>query len=224
MGINKIYTTEELEKAKRSPSFEREYDLKYAGKIGNVFHTSQIDAAVARGNTYDPDRPVEMCAKSMRIDPGWGSSPFGIVITQFVDKTIQIIFAEEYERPDFEEMIIKVASMLFEYKITKVYVDGSNPSFISSLKRRIGENPNYQNYSKEELQCQIHGKMIVCPINFSQKHRDMLMLLKVNQVKESLKLQVSVSHMPIGMTDGLEGCFEYVLLPFRSYCSTQTQD
>jgi hypothetical protein len=32
-GIGKIYTAEEIEKAKQSPSFEREYDLKYLGKI-----------------------------------------------------------------------------------------------------------------------------------------------------------------------------------------------
>lgn len=38
-GIGKIYTAEEIEKAKQSPSFEREYNLKYLGRIGNVFHT-----------------------------------------------------------------------------------------------------------------------------------------------------------------------------------------
>jgi hypothetical protein len=38
-GIGKIYTAEEIEKAKQSPSFEREYNLKYLVKIGNVFHT-----------------------------------------------------------------------------------------------------------------------------------------------------------------------------------------
>ena len=168
-GIDKIYTTAELEKARKSPSFEREYDLKYTGKIGNVFHTTEIENAVARGETYNPERPIDMCAKSMGIDPGWDSSPFGIVVTQFVDKTIQITLAEEYERPDFEDMVRKVSSMLHKYKITKVYVDGSNPSFISSLKRRIGENPNYEVYTKEELRNLINGRMVVCPINFSQK-------------------------------------------------------
>jgi hypothetical protein len=39
-GIGKIYTAEEIEKAKQSPSFEREYNLKYLGKIGNLFHTN----------------------------------------------------------------------------------------------------------------------------------------------------------------------------------------
>jgi hypothetical protein len=41
-GIGRIYSEEEIEKAKAS-SFEREYNLKYLGKIGNVFHTKDID-------------------------------------------------------------------------------------------------------------------------------------------------------------------------------------
>jgi hypothetical protein len=46
-GLDRIYTREEIEKAKVSPSFEREYNLKYLGKIGNVFHTKDIDNAKA---------------------------------------------------------------------------------------------------------------------------------------------------------------------------------
>ena len=45
-GLSKIYTEVEIEKAKRSPSFEREYNLKYLGKVGNVFHTLDIEAAI----------------------------------------------------------------------------------------------------------------------------------------------------------------------------------
>jgi hypothetical protein len=45
-GIGKIYSKEEIEKAKASRSFEREYNLKYLGKIGNVFHTKDIEAAI----------------------------------------------------------------------------------------------------------------------------------------------------------------------------------
>jgi hypothetical protein len=40
-GIGKIYTAEEIEKAKAS-SFEREYNPKYLGKIGNVFQRKDI--------------------------------------------------------------------------------------------------------------------------------------------------------------------------------------
>ena len=45
-GLDRIYTIKEIEKAKASPSFEREYNLKYLGKIGNVFHTLDIEAAI----------------------------------------------------------------------------------------------------------------------------------------------------------------------------------
>ena len=45
-GLDSIYTREEIEKANASPSFEREYNLKYLGKVGNVFHTLDIEAAI----------------------------------------------------------------------------------------------------------------------------------------------------------------------------------
>ena len=42
-GLHRIYTKEEIEKAKGSPSFDREYCLKYLGLIGNVFLQSAIE-------------------------------------------------------------------------------------------------------------------------------------------------------------------------------------
>ena len=38
------------------------------------------------------------------IDPAYGSSAFGIVATQWIDNHIQILHAEEYHRPDYNEM------------------------------------------------------------------------------------------------------------------------
>ena len=51
-GLDKIYTREEIEKAKASPSFEREYNLKYLGGIGNVFNPADIDAAIVKRVRY----------------------------------------------------------------------------------------------------------------------------------------------------------------------------
>ncbi len=45
-GLDKIYTREEIALAQQSPSFEREYNLKYLGKVGNVFHTLDIEAGI----------------------------------------------------------------------------------------------------------------------------------------------------------------------------------
>ena len=44
-GLDRIYTRDEIEQAKASPGFEREYNLKYLGRVGNVFHILDIEAA-----------------------------------------------------------------------------------------------------------------------------------------------------------------------------------
>lgn len=174
-GLDRIYTREEIEKAKASPSFEREYNLKYLGLIGNVFHTNDIDAAIQRGKGYDPDSIVKMSGKSIGIDPAYGSSNFGIVGTQGVDQQIQVIFAEEFERPDFNQMLWLVAKLMQQYGCVRVYIDGANPSFIKSLKRMIGEDEHYEKYTKEQMERYAKNPfMKVYPVNFSTKHRDML--------------------------------------------------
>ena len=82
-GLDKIYTREEIAKAKKSPSFGREYDLQYLGLIGNTFHTADIERAIALGKKFRT--PNKYAQQSMGIDPGFGSSPFGIVVIQFSD-------------------------------------------------------------------------------------------------------------------------------------------
>jgi hypothetical protein len=168
-GLDKIYTREEIEKAKISPSFEREYNLKYLGGIGNVFHTKDIDAAIEKGKLYDAANPVAMSPKSMGIDPAYGSSSFGIVVTQFVDGQVQILHAEEYKRPDFNEMLKMAWNLIVNYTVQKIYIDGANPSFIKSLKIQWGERPDYENVPKEQKQF-----MRVEPVNFNQEHKEML--------------------------------------------------
>ncbi|MFL6403433.1 MAG: hypothetical protein ACJ71M_08155, partial [Nitrososphaeraceae archaeon] len=179
-GIGKIYSEEEIEKAKQSPSFEREYNLKYLGKIGNVFHTKDIEAAIEKGRKYDPDtfNRVYLSSRSMGIDPAWGSSAFGIVITQWEDNHIQIMHAEEYHRPDYNEMLSTVYSLMSKYSVDKVYIDGANPSFIRSLKMQIGEDPDYDKviarYRSEKLGDNWSQNMRIVPVNFNSEHKGML--------------------------------------------------
>jgi hypothetical protein len=178
-GIGKIYTAEEIEKAKASPSFEREYNVKYLGKIGNVFHTKDIEAAIEKGRKYNPDdyNPYYFTSKSIGIDPAYGSSAFGIVVTQWIDNHIQILHAEEYHRPDYNEMLSVVYGLMSKYQVDKVYIDGANPSFIKSLKIQIGEDADYDRviarYRSEKLGDATKDMRIV-PVNFNSEHKAML--------------------------------------------------
>lgn len=169
-GVGKIYSKEDIEKAKQSPSFEREYNLKYLGRIGNVFNVREIELAIEKGKNYDPDKINEMSPKSMGIDPGFGSSAFAIVVTQWEDQQIQIVHAEEYQRPDFNEMLEKVFKLYTKHHpIMKIYIDGANPSFIKALKSMLGERSSYEEVPKDHWRY-----MKVQPVNFATRHKAML--------------------------------------------------
>ena len=177
-GQDKIYSIEDIEKAKKSPSFEREYNLKYLGLLGNVFHTKDIERAIVE---YYPDDPNVngYALKSMGIDCGFGSSAFGIVITRISDDKIQVLFADEFERPDYNEMLDKVLNLLSKYSYCKIYVDGANPEFIRSLKYQIGEESNpifyYDTIERaRKHRTPVEGVMNVVPVHFSTEHRSML--------------------------------------------------
>src|SRR6187200_2102546 len=175
-GLDRIYSREEIEKAKASPSFEREYNLKYLGFIGNVFHTRDIEAAIEKGRKYSPDTVGSpyFASKSMGIDPAYGSSAFGIVVTQWVDHHIQILHAEEYHRPDYNEMLSTVYSLMSKYDVDKVYIDGANPSFIKSLKLQIGEDADYMPEIHKAKQENRKPDMRIVPVNFNKEHKTML--------------------------------------------------
>jgi hypothetical protein len=180
-GIGKIYTQEEIDKAKQSPSFDREYDLKYLGKIGNVFHTKDIEAAIQKGALYDPEiSPANPFAAdfgiSMGIDPGYGSSSFGIVITQLVDAQSQVLYADEYQRPDFNEMLNVTMELVSKYKVQKVYIDAANPSFIRALKMAIGDGEDYESQISyyKKMKWNWHSHMTVIPVSFNTEHKEML--------------------------------------------------
>ena len=77
--------------------------------IGNIFHTKVIEVAIDKGDNYNPPSNVDevnyYTQKSMGIDPGFGSSAFGVVVTQMSYNLIQVLEAEEYYSPDFNQIL-----------------------------------------------------------------------------------------------------------------------
>ena len=192
-GIRKIYSKEEIDKVRQSPSFSREYDLQYLGLIGNTFHTKDIDTAVELGKKYNPNRVVVEANKVLGIDPGWGSSAFGLVLLQVANGRIEVLFADEFERPRYEDMASKVIDMIRglnrrnidqEYlDSVKIYVDSANPEFIATLKREVGETTQWDYIQERQQYCKKHNLdlaryMTVVPVPFSTAGKDMIMHTK----------------------------------------------
>jgi hypothetical protein len=62
---------------------------------------------------------------------------------------VNVLHAEEYQRPDFNEMIQTTVRLLDRYNVTfeghsRIFVDGANPSFIRALKDKLDEDTNYE--------------------------------------------------------------------------------
>ena len=75
-------------------------------------------------------------------------SNIGVCITELVDGMVNVVHAEEYPRPDFNEMIKTTVNLLDKYDIRfdnscRIFVDAANPSFISTLKQAVNEDPDY---------------------------------------------------------------------------------
>ena len=100
---------------------------------------------------------------------------------------MNVLHAEEYQRPDFNQMIAITLNLLDEYDIKfnnkcRIFVDGANPSFIRALKDRVDEDTNYEqqtSYYKKaypsvyDLEFLQHN-MFIIPVPFAKYHKQML--------------------------------------------------
>jgi hypothetical protein len=102
---------------------------------------------------------------------------------------------KEYHRPDYNEMLSTVYSLMSKYDIDMVYVDGANPSFIKSLKLQIGEDADYDKviarYKAEGLGDSWRQNMKIIPVNFNKEHKAMLGHCKMLLEKDGGKIVIN---------------------------------
>lgn len=185
-GLGKIYTDEEIARAKATPSFRREYELEYLGEFGDAFTPESIALAEKNGLECKAiiDNEIRQDThKSMGVDAGWAKSAFAIVITQLNPENdrIEVLYAEEFIHPDFNDMIDLIIKLKQNYHVGKVFVDSANNPVIQTLKKILGEREDYQ----AELE-KIRKKrppdparyMDVVPVSFNLEGRPMLIATK----------------------------------------------
>ena len=204
-GLDKIYTREEIEKAKASPSFEREYNLKYLGRIGNVFHTLDIEAAICtqqEGQEMMDWSTSTMAGRSMGIDVAWGdTSKFAIVVTQYRNNKVEVFYAESFEKPLMNEIINQIMQLKQRHHITKIYCDGANPEVIRELKSRIGEYHDYYGRLTEEQIWALRSSNSwqIIPVNFQKRHREMLQWTYTLMSKRLVKIHPSLQNLIVSL-------------------------
>jgi hypothetical protein len=122
VGLGKIYTKEEIDKAKKARGFEREYNLQYGHGSGNLFDYGEVNACV---EYYSLGPDPHASASVLAVDPCYGSSKFGIIGADQVDGTLYIRVCYQFERPTYSKMLDGVMMSARDYPV--VLVDSAHP-------------------------------------------------------------------------------------------------
>lgn len=174
VGLNKIYDMQQIEDAKKSESFEREFNLKYGYGVGNIFNEAWIGLALLKGERLKKVPMSLNTAKSMGIDPAWGSSKFGITKIEHIkyaqdenfNNTKRVYFSKGYEREQYETMLDLCYNFIKNDNINYVFIDASQVEFIRSLKSRIGEDINFEAIMEraKKYNTPLHNYMNIIPV------------------------------------------------------------
>jgi hypothetical protein len=142
----------------------------------------------------------------MGIDCGFGSSPFGIVVTRLVDGNIQVVFADEFQRPDYNEMLFKVLDLRSKYLVQKIFVDGANPEFIRSLKGKISErrDPTVFIERSKKHGIPLENYMDIIPVQFVSEHKTMITRCKMILEKGILQVHPKYEKLIIALRTAIE--------------------
>ncbi len=170
-GLNKIYTIEDIERAKQSPSFDREYDLKYLGKIGNVFAIEDIERAVQLGEKYK-DLPLNnYCLHIGGIDFGFSTSITTIYIAELdtENEIVKIVLGEQHDKTTPSVIGDRIFQLHTEIPNLWWFVDGSNRAAVNECKSKFGESLDWDR--SENVSPEFN---IVIPVSFAKEHKQML--------------------------------------------------
>ncbi len=184
VGIDKIYSRQEIALARQSPSFAREYECQYGAFEGNVFSLESIQRAIDAGRRYDPERDyIPNSRHVIGVDPGYSSSKFAITVLQLSNGRAQVLYCQDWENVDMNQMVHHVIALMKRYyHVNAIFVDGSNVPYVRALKQLLHERPDYEQHIKEIRQSyphtNIHRFMKVLPVNFATEHKTMLSNVK----------------------------------------------
>ncbi len=184
--MDRIYDREFIEKKKSDPEFEREYNLKYLGKVGNVFSSLVIDKAIELGEPFSTDNLEisQHTIKSVGVDFGFGSSKTAIVMTEILpeQEKIRVVFSEEYDHANPQDIVDTCFNLYRKYDNTWFWVDGANRGSVIQMKVAFNEETDYEKFTQSP------NTVRVIPTNFNKEHKNMLSHLYSLMNKEYLAI------------------------------------
>ncbi len=204
-----IFNKEIIDNMMNTFTFEREYNLKYLGEVGNVFSEIKIKRAIELGRLYDlPDPQVNlskgipinrMTHHYVGIDPGFGSSRSAVTVVEWMPEfaILRVVFHNEFDRANPEKIADLAFSFNRMYGNCWYYVDGANRGFVAELKTRFGEDLDWE---KEDIDEDV---VKVIPVNFATHHKELLSHLHVLVNKELVAIPERYNFITTAMSTAI---------------------
>ena len=133
-----IFTPEFISKASEARSFAREYLGEWGKNVGDIFNAESLENICSKEYPIHPaDDSYDRIAA---VDPGYGSSQYGLVLMEKSGGKYTVIFATSYERIGYLDAIAKVDQYCKEFNVNKIFVDKSAPELIKDLRDKYHYN------------------------------------------------------------------------------------
>jgi hypothetical protein len=177
--IGKQLTVEQNELLKSSSSsYKNEFLLMWGqAATGSVYDSVHIEHALKQSYDHNFINPSSM--RYIGIDP---KTNFAITVTQWNNDAIEVLYSEEFQKPDYLSNLETVSEIVKRYSPCKLYVDGSSDDLVRSIKADplIKDRIDYHNVIHEYRSMGLESHQVeqflgrVIPINMSTRNRDVL--------------------------------------------------
>ena len=184
-GVDKIYTQSEIAKAKRSPSFPREYQLQYLGLEGNCLSSTAIDRCILLGEQMAKTTPIDdwsiQTKYVLSVDIGWGSSATAIMVSRYVNGKVQIIYSKEFARALFQDIIDEIWRLKTKCNgnLQNILMDAANTELYTTLCSEFKQNPSLKYLNDKQAWAKkinqpLENYLFIVPIPFNVHGRNIL--------------------------------------------------
>jgi hypothetical protein len=178
LGPRPIYSKEQIEKAKKSPDFPREYEGKYIGLTGNLLSPVAIDRCLKLGEDMAKTAPLDNwdieTSYVMSIDIGWSTSATAIILSRFINDKVQIVYSREFERRTiFSDVINEIWQIKSKCgdKLKNIIIDASSAELYTTLCTEFDQNPSLKYLQDKQLWCKkvntyLGNHLFIVPVAF----------------------------------------------------------
>lgn len=132
-----IFSDKFISEARKLPSFQQEYQGIWGANVGDIYSTDALDLITAE------DYELESENNGTRLgfcDPGFGTSQFGICVSEMRSGIPYIIYSKSYRRQSATAMIKEIGRLADLYEIKRWGCDKANPEIIKDMRETLHIN------------------------------------------------------------------------------------